>query len=107
MTLTLVQSVEEVTQLAPSKVLKRPCERSLVAVCSWCMKIRDASGTWIDPGMLFFKFFRGKLTHTICEHCCKQYFPEFSRSIFESCQPVDSHECLQPPKAPIFLNREH
>ncbi len=58
----------------------------LVAVCSWCQKIRDPKGEWIDPGVFFFKHFGGQLTHTICEECCSLYFPDFSRGIFESHQ---------------------
>ncbi len=64
--------------------------KGLVAVCSWCMKIRNPSGKWIDPRMFPFKYFGGMFTHTICEQCCNQYFPDFSREFFESHQQIDT-----------------
>jgi len=58
----------------------------LVSVCSWCRKIRDHYGDWIDPGEVFFNHVGGKLTHTICEKCSNIYFPDFSRGSCESHQ---------------------
>ena len=64
--------------------------KGLVAVCSWCMKIRNSSGKWIDPRMVFFEYFEGKFTHTLCEQCCNQYFPDFSREFNESYQQIEA-----------------
>jgi hypothetical protein len=61
-------------------------KKDLVAVCSWCRKIRDPYGGWIDPGVMCFKYFGEKFTHTICEECCSLYFPDFSDGIIESHQ---------------------
>ena len=65
----------------------------LVSVCSWCKKVRDPYGNWLDPGVFFFNYYGGKLTHTICEQCCDLYFPDFSRESFESHQKIiKSHQ---------------
>ena len=103
--ITLFGDFKEIAMLTKRIDLKKPRSKGLVAVCSWCRKIRDASGIWVDPGMLFFKVFGEKFTHTICEQCSNLYFPEFTRSTFESGQPVDPNECLQPPKAPMAVSR--
>jgi hypothetical protein len=86
--------------------LKRLRSKDLVAVCSWCMKIRDASGIWIDPGMLFFKVFGRKFTHTICEQCSNLYFPEFSRELSKPQQQINPDD-LQLVKAPMVVSRGH
>jgi hypothetical protein len=92
--------------LAHKKDLKRLRSKDLVAMCSWCLKIRDLSGDWIDPGSLFFRLFEGKFTHTICEHCSKMYFPEFKRRIFEPQQQINP-DYLQPIKTPIDVIKGH
>jgi hypothetical protein len=86
--LTLFRRGKEFAMLTPKKRVKRVRSRELVAVCSWCRKIRIDSGIWLDPG-LFFNAFEGRFTHTICEQCSNLYFPEFTTSTFESCQQVD------------------
>jgi hypothetical protein len=102
----LVGFDKEVKVLTHKKNLKKLRSKDLVAVCSWCLKIRDLSGDWIDPGMLFFRSFGGKFTHTICEQCSKLYFPEFERRIFEPQQQIDPDD-LQPIKAPMVVIRGH
>ena len=84
--------------------LKRLNRTDLVAVCSWCLKIRNSSGQWIDPGAVFFRFFGGMFTHSICEQCRKLYFPEFSRNISESQEQIDSDAPI-PLKAPLAVSR--
>ncbi len=63
--------------------------KDLVAACSWCKKIRDPYGEWINPGVSFYNYFKAKFTHTICEECCSLYFPDFCKSFLESHQQVD------------------
>ena len=64
--------------------------KGLVAVCSWCMKIRNPSGKWTDPRMFSFNYFGGQFTYTICEECCNRHFPDFSRDFYESYQQIDA-----------------
>jgi hypothetical protein len=66
--------------------------KRLVSMCSWCKKIRDPYGEWIDPGVVFLKYFGGKFTHTICEQCYNLYFPDFTKEINESYQQVEIHK---------------
>lgn len=85
----IFRRAEEVAMVTTMKMLAKLDGKGLVSACSWCKKIRDPSGKWIDPGFLFFKVFGGKLTHTICEECSNLYFPNFSRN-FESQPQVDT-----------------
>ena len=64
--------------------------KDLVAICSWCRKIRTLSGKWIDSGMFLSKHFEGNFTHTICEQCSNQYFPDVSREFNGTYQQIDA-----------------
>jgi hypothetical protein len=92
--------------LTHKKDLRGLYNKDLVPLCSWCLKIRGPFGNWIEPGVLFFRFFGGKFTHTICEQCRKLYFPEFSSNISEPQQQIDSDDPI-PLKAPIAVSRGH
>ncbi len=75
------------------KNLTKLAKKDLVSVCSWCKKIRDPYGKWIDPGVFSLKYFEAKFTHTICEQCSNLYFPDFSREITRSRQQIiKSHQ---------------
>jgi hypothetical protein len=65
-------------------------EKDLVAVCSWCRKIRTPSGNWIDPGMGLVKHFDGQFTHTICDPCSNLYFPDFASEFNETYQQIEA-----------------
>lgn len=51
---------------------------SLVAVCSWCKKIRTPEGEWLTLEAFLFKYLGATCTHTICEGCRERYYPECS-----------------------------
>jgi hypothetical protein len=85
----IFRGAEEVAMGTTKPKLAKLEGKGLVPACSWCKKIRDPSGKWIDPVFFCFKFFGGKLTHTICEECSNLYFPNFSRN-FVSHQQVDT-----------------
>jgi hypothetical protein len=84
-----ISYTEEVAILTNKEDLTKLVGQGLVAVCSWCMKIRDPSGTWIDPRRFSLEYFEGRFTHTICEQCCNVYFPDFSNEFNETYQQID------------------
>ncbi len=81
----------EVAMLTNEEDLGKLDAKDLVSVCSSCMKVRDPFGKWIDPRVFFLKYFSGgQFTHTICEQCCNQHFPDFARDFYETSQQPDT-----------------
>jgi hypothetical protein len=79
--------------MSSKEILVKLDTKDLVTACSWCKKIRDPYGNWIDPGVSFSKYFTGKFTHTICGECCSLYFSDFfSKRIYELHQQVDTQD---------------
>jgi hypothetical protein len=48
----------------------------MVAVCSWCKKIRTPEGEWLTLEAFLDRYFGALCTHSICEECQEKHFHE-------------------------------
>ncbi len=47
---------------------------SLLPICAWCKKIRDAQGEWVDLEEYVRTHKKQKITHSICASCKDKHF---------------------------------
>jgi hypothetical protein len=80
---TLQLRAQEVATLANSKEAGNLNWKGLVPVCSWCKKIRTPDGEWLTLEEFFYRYFGAVCTHTICEDCCDQHYPDLSSGLPE------------------------
>jgi hypothetical protein len=59
---------------------RKVTKNGMVPICSWCKKIRDVDGNWLTIEAFLHKYFGMVCTHTICEDCRDQHYPECSET---------------------------
>jgi hypothetical protein len=68
--------VQDATIFTKPKMSRKLAKDSMVAVCSWCKKIRTPEGEWLTLEAFIHRYFGAICTHTICEGCRDQHYPE-------------------------------
>lgn len=64
--------------------LKRALEentnlKKILPICACCKKIRDKQGEWFQLEEYLSRVSNIDFTHSICDDCLKNYYPEFSK----------------------------
>ena len=53
--------------------------KGILPICSYCKKIRDEKGNWIQIEAYIQKHSTSKFSHGICEECAKKYYSDIYR----------------------------
>jgi hypothetical protein len=69
--------VQDVTIFTKPNLSRKLPKEGMVAVCSWCKKIRTPEGEWLTLETFLHRYFGALCTHSICEECQDKHFPEF------------------------------
>ncbi|HEX9081034.1 MAG TPA: hypothetical protein VF768_02085 [Holophagaceae bacterium] len=59
----------------PPSTSEASIRRSLIPVCSWCLKIRNEAGLWVPADRHGIAFGEAGLTHGLCPDCRQRHFP--------------------------------
>ncbi len=68
---------EEATRNLGKALAEIKASRSILPLCSFCKKIRDAQGYWEQVDVYIPKHLPADITHSICPDCLKTNYPEF------------------------------
>lgn len=52
--------------------------RSILPLCSYCKKIRDAQGDWQQVDVYIHRHLEADISHSVCPECRQKHYPEFS-----------------------------
>ena len=69
------QRFEEALQQACGQVKSL---RGIIAMCSFCKKIRDVDGSWADVDYYIAKYTQADVSHSVCPACIPKHYPEYS-----------------------------
>ena len=50
--------------------------QGILPLCSYCMRIRTDNGTWQQVDYYIHEHSAADVSHTVCPHCLKKYYPE-------------------------------
>lgn len=50
----------------------------IIAMCSFCKKIRDVDGSWADVDYYIAKYTNADVSHSVCPECIPRHYPEYS-----------------------------
>lgn len=50
----------------------------IIAMCSFCKKIRDVDGSWADVDSYIAKYTQADVSHSICPACIPKHYPEYN-----------------------------
>ena len=53
--------------------------KEILPICSFCKKIRDENGNWLQMEAYIQKYSKSKFSHGICEECTKKYYSDIYR----------------------------
>lgn len=56
--------------------------RGILPICSFCKKIRDDKGYWEKVDVYIRKHSEADISHSICDECLKEHFPEVYKKRF-------------------------
>jgi hypothetical protein len=51
----------------------------IIAMCSFCKKIRDVDGSWEDVDHYIAKYTQAAVSHSVCPACIPKHYPDFSK----------------------------
>ena len=57
--------------------------QGLLPICMYCKKIRDDSDSWHRLESYLEKHTGANFTHSLCEDCMAEHYPEHSKRILE------------------------
>lgn len=49
----------------------------IIAMCSFCKKIRDVDGSWLDVDAYLAKYTQADVSHSVCSECFLKHYPEY------------------------------
>jgi len=52
-------------------------QQGIIAMCSFCKKIRDVDGSWVDVDAYIAKHSNSDVSHSVCPECIPKYYPEY------------------------------
>jgi hypothetical protein len=55
--------------------------RGIVPICSFCKKIRDDQGKWIEVEAYVSRHSEAKFSHSLCPKCQKEHYADSRKNI--------------------------
>lgn len=52
--------------------------KGILAMCSFCKKIRDVDGSWADVDYYIAKYMNADVSHGVCPSCIPKHYPEYN-----------------------------
>ncbi len=53
--------------------------KGILPLCSFCKKIRDTKGNWVQVDVYIYRHSEADISHTVCPECRKKHYPEYGK----------------------------